>query len=265
LFYPLPEKDNCAGLLSVIAEPDKIPPQSEAWGKFVNLISHAACRFVESEKTEKKLAHLNTYLTVSTMLSQQLGLHELLESALYCCLEVASASEASVLLLDEDRENFQFYQIEGPAKPILMGASFPADRGVAGFVLRNRRSEVINDVQNDPRFYGQIDSKSGFKTRNMIAIPLIAGEEPVGVMEVLNKVDGATFTEEEHHRLLSLADEIAFAIRNAKIFEYVVNSYCKQRQGQMSCKGCQRPLGSWTPCVKYRESIDSGTSAPILV
>ena len=35
--------------------------------------------------------------------------------------------------------------------------------------------------------------------------------------------------------------------------DYVVNSYCKQRQGATSCKGCQRPLKSWTLCVKYLE------------
>jgi hypothetical protein len=34
-----------------------------------------------------------------------------------------------------------------------------------------------------------------------------------------------------------------------------VKSYCKQRQGFHSCEGCQRPLGSWTPCVKYRQAI----------
>jgi len=46
---------------------------------------------------------------------------------------------------------------------------------------------------------------------------------------------------------------VAFAIRNGKMFEVVVKSYCKQRQGLNTCKGCKRPLGSWTPCVKYRE------------
>ena len=88
----------------------------------------------------------------------------------------------------------------------------------------------------------------------MIVIPLVAGKERVGVLEVLNKTDGGNFTEEERLLLLSFSEEIAFAIRNAKMFEYVVNSYCKQRQGQLSCKGCKRPLGSWTPCVKYREA-----------
>ena len=100
----------------------------------------------------------------------------------------------------------------------------------------------------------QIDKESGFQTKNMIAIPLVAGKERVGVLEVLNKAEGEKFTEEERLLLLSFSEEIAFAIRNAKMFEYVVNSYCKQRQGQLSCKGCKRPLGSWTPCVKYREA-----------
>lgn len=72
-------------------------------------------------------------------------------------------------------------------------------------------------------------------------------------MEVLNKCGDEPFTDEERLLLDSIAEEIAFAIRNARIFEYVINSYCKQRQGQMSCKGCQRPLRSWTPCVKYLE------------
>jgi GAF domain-containing protein len=169
-------------------------------------------------------------------------------------MELVSAEAATVLLLDDDKVNFNFYEVEGPAKIVLKATTFPADRGLAGSVLKERKSEVVNDVQSDPRFYGKIDSESRFQTRNMIAIPLVAGEEPVGVLEVLNKTQGRSFTEEEHLLLISIAEEIAFAIRNAKVFEYVVNSYCKQRQGLASCKGCQRPLGSWTPCVRYRQT-----------
>jgi hypothetical protein len=118
----------------------------------------------------------------------------------------------------------------------------------------SRQSEIINNVQGDPRFYRDIDSESGFITRNMIVLPLVAGEEPVGVLEVINKEGGKKFTEKEQLLLCSIADEIAYAIRNARVFDYVVGTYCKQRQGQTSCKGCRRPLGSWTPCVKYQES-----------
>ena len=220
----------------------------------LKLLAKVANRVLERAELDKQLSYLNTYLTISSMLTQSLDLHELLETALNCSMEAVSAEAASVLILDDEKKNFHFYQVEGPAKPVLASATFPADKGLAGSVLHARRPEVINDVHGDPRFLNEFDSQTGFKTRNMIVIPLLAGEEAVGVLEVLNKTEGGRFTNEELMLMASLAEEMAFAIRNAKIFEYVANTYCRQRQGQMSCKGCKRPLGSWTPCVKYRET-----------
>jgi len=242
-------------LLGLVAHEDPASTRSDLWPRTLRTVTTAVDRLMERARSERQLAHLNAYLSVSAMLAQYLGLQESLEIALYCCMDVVAAEAASVLLLDDKKENFHFYQAEGPAKPVLAGATFPADKGLAGHVLRTQQSEVINDVQTDPRFYGKIDSDSGFQTRNMIVMPLTAGEERIGVLEILNKADGGPFTEEERLIVLSIAEEIAFAIRNARVFEYVVNSYCKRRQGSTSCKGCRRPLGSWTPCVKYREAI----------
>jgi putative methionine-R-sulfoxide reductase with GAF domain len=202
----------------------------------------------------KQTRYLNTYLTISSMVAQCLDLPELLEAVLSSVMETVSAEEASILLLDEDGVNLEFYSLGGPSKEVLQTTTFPADKGIAGSVLQNQKSEVINNVRQDPRFYGQIDSQSGVVTRNMMAIPLTAGEEKIGLMEVINKSGGEPFTDDERLLLDSIAEEIAFAIRNARIFEYVVNSYCKQRQGETSCKGCKRPLKSWTPCVKYLEN-----------
>jgi hypothetical protein len=253
--YPLRDGYKYVGFLGIALRTDGLPVSSKLWDRFLRVLGSNAHRLAEHRKKERQLAHLNTYLTVSSMLAQSLGLGDMLETALYCCMEVASAETATVLMLDEDKENFLFYHVEGPTKPLLMSASFPADQGIAGAVYQSGISEVINDVPSDPRFYGKVDEDSGYHTRNMIVVPLIAGEEPVGVLEVLNKIDGKDFTEEEHLSLMMIAEEIAFAVRNAKIFEYVVDSYCKQRQGLNTCAGCRRPLGSWTPCVKYREDI----------
>ncbi|MFC1902950.1 GAF domain-containing protein [Chloroflexota bacterium] len=253
LSYPLWDKEKCIGLIGLGLREDVTLDSSVPWERLLNLLTNMVSRFAENAKSERQLAHLNAYLTVSSLLAQSLGLHSLLEAALYSCLEVVSAEAASVLLLDDEKENFTFYQVEGPSKPVLKTATFPADKGIAGAVLQALQSEVANDVQHDPRFYGKIDSESGFQTRNMIAAPLVAGEERIGVLELLNKIGSNPFTEEDRMVLVSIAEVIAFAIRNTKIFEYVADTYCKQRQGQASCKGCKRPLGSWTPCVKYRE------------
>ena len=255
LFYPLREGESCVGLVGVGPQGDVASSRWDLWARCLRVLAAAIDRLRDRAESKRQLAHLNAYLSVSSMLSQYLGLQESLEIALYCSMDVVSAEAASVLLLDDDKTSFRFYQVEGPAKPVLAGATFPADKGLAGSVLQSQQSEVINDVHEDPRFYGKIDSESGFQTRNMIVMPLTAGEERIGVLEILNKAQGGHFTEEERLLVLSIADEIAFAIRNAKVFEYVVNSYCKQRQGQTSCKGCKRPLGSWTPCVRYREAL----------
>jgi GAF domain-containing protein len=203
---------------------------------------------------EKQVAHLNAYMTVSSAIAQPLGLHDLLETVLFCSMEAVSAEASSVLLLDDDKKEFKFYQVEGEAKEVLIKSSFSADKGIAGWVLQNQQSQVINEVSSDPRFFHGIDSMSSFKTRNVIAVPLTADEEKIGVLEVINKADAYGFNEEEHHLLRSIADEIAFAIHNAKLFEFLADLYCQQRQGKNSCKGCRRPLGSWTPCVRYREA-----------
>jgi putative methionine-R-sulfoxide reductase with GAF domain len=252
-FYPLRYDDTMLGLLAF--QNQENPPSPELREQLYWLNTNTFNRLIDNMKTARQIMHLNTYMTVSSMLAQSMGLHELLEAVLYSCMDAVSAEAASVLLLDESKKNLVFYHVEGATKQLLMAATFPADFGIAGSVLQTQQSEVVNNVLQDARFYKNIDSKTGFYTRNMIAVPLVAGEEKIGVLEVLNKTGGAEFTEEERLLLCSIAEEIAFAIRNAKMFEYVADSYCKQRQGEPSCKGCKRPLGSWTPCTKYRETI----------
>jgi GAF domain-containing protein len=253
LIYPLSLPEGSAGLILLISPGDNELKSSQVLNKLIAIINSALVHCMEMTKCQQQIQQLNVYMNVSSLLSQAIGLHQLLETVLYCCMDVTAAEAASVLLLDDEKRNFVFYQVEGPEKEILEKAAFPASAGIAGAVLQSQQPEIINDIQNDVRHNKNIDSHSGFKTRNMIVLPLTAGEEHIGILEIVNKTGGGLFSETDKSVLISIADEISFAIQNAKIFEYVANSYCKQRQGQNSCKGCQRPLGSWTPCVKYRE------------
>jgi len=256
--FPLQTQKGAKALLG-LTWPRKETFFSSIWvGKVLSLLSHALDNLLDRADVEKRNRYLKAYMSVSSTIAQPLDLHELLETILHCSMEVVAAEAASILLLDDEQQNFEFYIVEGPSKPLLEAATFPADKGIAGGVLHKRRSEVINEVQSDPRFYGEFDGASGFLTRNMIAIPLLAGEEKIGVLEVINKAGSEPFNEEERLLLQCIAQEIAFAVRNARTFDFVVNLYCKQRQGQASCQGCKRPLGSWTPCTLYRQRTLSG-------
>jgi hypothetical protein len=51
---------------------------------------------------------------------------------------------------------------------------FPAERGIAGSVLNNRTAERVDDPASDPRFYSEVDRRTGVVTTSVLAAPLIA-------------------------------------------------------------------------------------------
>jgi hypothetical protein len=251
--YPVPRKDYTLGFLGVLKE-DLSSADPCVIKKALRFFACALNRHLDELEHLRQIKNLNTYMNISSLIAQTLDLKDVLEAVLYFCMESLEVEAASVLLLDYEKKNLRFYSAEGPARPVLLMASFPADHGLAGAVLATQQAEIINQVQSDPRFFKKFDQESGFVTRNMIAVPLTAGEEKIGVLQIINKFEG-DFLEEDLLFLQTIAEEIAFAIRNGKLFEVVVKSYCKIRQGDYSCRGCKRPLGSWTPCVKYREEL----------
>ena len=219
VLFSLGRKTKKLGFLGlVMAAPEK-PPRQILMRKITGLLAYFIGQVLGRLAYDEKIAHLNTYLAVSSKIAQTLDLRKVIEAVLYSSIEAVSAEAAYVLLLDSEKKNFRFFGVEGPAKPVLLNVTFPVNQGLAGYVFQTQKSAIFNDVQQDPRFYGKFDSVSGFQTRNLVAIPLVAGDEKIGILEVLNKAGGEPFYEDDRLLLQSIAEEIAFAIHNANICE----------------------------------------------
>ena len=178
-------------------------------------------------------------------------LQELLTTIVSIVTSELLCEECSVLFYDAENNELEFFTVVGETGIHLVKERFPADKGIAGRVLRERASQVVNDVQNHPNFYDSIDTLHDFKTKSMIASPLVSGDNRVGVINAINKFEDKYFDKEDGQILSAIADEMALAAKNARLFDFVVDSYCKIRQGQNSCNGCKLPLKSWTPCVMH--------------
>ena len=216
--FLLHSKGKRMGLLGLLIPKNRKLPDLRLAGKVIFLLCQFIAQLVERLEYEKRIARFNAYFTVSSKIAKALNLRDVLEAVLYSSMEAVSAEAASLMLLDEEKNNFQFFGLV-PPQPAMMNAKFSANKGLAGKVLQSQQSEVINDVQKDPRFYRRFDLKTGFQTRNMVAIPLVAGTEKVGVLEVLNKAGGEPFQEEDRLLLQSIAEEIAFAIHDARLVD----------------------------------------------
>src|SRR5258708_15775737 len=97
--------------------------------------------------------------------------------------------------------------------------------GVAGWVGDKREAVLVNDTSKGARFTGQQDQASGFKTKSALCVPMMAGGELIGVLEVLNKKAAESFTEADKSLLESLASLAALAIANARVVGGFRNFY----------------------------------------
>jgi len=151
-------------------------------------------------------------------------LDELFPLVLTKCREVFDAMGASVLLHDQEHNElyFPFVAEEDPViHARLLELRFPAERGIAGWVLSHGRAVRVDDVQSDPRFFSGIDADTGFTTRTLLCAPLTTYQGVIGVLQVLNRREGQPFTDDDLAFLEALAGSVAVAIENARLFARV--------------------------------------------
>src|SRR5207253_7629557 len=132
-------------------------------------------------------------------------------------------SESGSILLDDPfrkvasrRENeLVFIATFGDASRDLIGQRLSAQYGIVGQVYQTGAPYVSADVQSDDNFYPQIDETLGHKTHSVVCVPIYIGKHVCGVLELINKADGATFTERDKTLLEIFAGYTSFMLQNA--------------------------------------------------
>jgi len=154
----------------------------------------------------------------------RIELDELFPFVVTQCRETFDSMGASVLLLDPDSRElyFPFVAEDDPAVLArLLGLRFPADRGIAGWVLSHGSAVRVDDAQSDARFFPGIDHATGFTTRTVLCAPLRTYQGVIGVLQVLNRRHDKLFTDDDLAFLEALAGSVAVSIENARLFARV--------------------------------------------
>ena len=101
------------------------------------------------------------------------------------------------------------------------GAAAGPGRGHRRHVFSTGAARLVEDVSRDPSFAPRFDEASAFRTRSMLAVPLIARGRVLGVIELVNGAADPPFTEDDLTALTAIADYAAIAIENARNFRRV--------------------------------------------
>lgn len=168
---------------------------------------------VEREmRNRRQVERLKSTLSIASRLSMADDAAPLLEQIAHEATRLLNCDRSSIFLWDKDRNEVE-------ARPALgvKGASLrlPAGEGIVGETLRTGKAISVDDAYDDPRFNQEVDRKSGYRTRNLICVPLRdAQNQVVGAFEGINHNDNRPFSEEDVECLTQLGTQAAVALRN---------------------------------------------------
>ncbi len=156
-------------------------------------------------------------LDISRDLAATLDLDALLNRIVHAAADLSNAEAASILLYDPQRKELRFQAATNLSDSLKKGVCVPLDNSIAGLALRQRRTIRRDRVYNDPNHYGHLDKITKVQTKSLLAVPLIAQNQPIGVLEAVNKRKGP-FTDTDEELLTVLGAQAAVAIQNTRLF-----------------------------------------------
>jgi len=179
---------------------------------------------------QDQIQTLNLLYEISADLTSRLDLGQLLTATLQRVQQALAAPAASLLTIEGDELVFQVAL--GEKSEEIKPFRIPINQGIAGWVVQNDQGAIVNNAQEDGRFYQEADTKSGFITQSIIAAPLRVKEQAIGVVELFNKKGG--FTETDLELLTAIASTAAIAIDNARLYQAAVEKGRMERELQMA-------------------------------
>lgn len=165
---------------------------------------------------------LKKLIEISIKLTSEKDPDKLLELIIDSSLDFLHAERATVFLYDNKTKELFSKVGTGVNKKEIR---FSIETGIAGYVARTGETLIIDDPYNNPLFNKDIDSKTGFITRDILTVPMKNYENQIiGVFQVLNKRTGK-FTSEDCDYALAFASIAAVAIENARLIDEQKKQY----------------------------------------
>src|SRR5262249_3872643 len=168
-------------------------------------------------QTEERARQMKVLNDISSRLAKEFeNIDALLKIITESAVEILQAEAGSLLLRDETNGDLIFQLAIGGSGDELVGSRIPAGSGIAGTVVATGRHVIVNDTQHDKRWFGEVSSDPAertrdrnrkFSTRSILAVPLVSRGGVIGVIEIINKLNGTGFFDEDAELLTTFAGQ----------------------------------------------------------
>jgi signal transduction histidine kinase/CRP-like cAMP-binding protein len=183
------------------------------------------------ESTKAQLDKLNQLIDAAKTVNSTLDLDKLLDVILETAVKSIGADRGTLYLVDEFKSEIWSKTLHGSE---VIEIRLPIGKGLSGYVAKTGETINIPDAYSDVRFNPEIDKKSGYRTNNVLCMPMRnRNGKIIGVFQMLNKRGGPFMTQDEEF-INALSIHASIAIENATMAQEMVNNERLSTVGRMA-------------------------------
>ncbi len=174
---------------------------------------------ISIEKAQARANQLQVLADIGQEMTSTLDLEVALENTMHHTQQVLQCEACILFLMNEESETLVL-KASGGRHMRVRDVAIRLEEGIAGWVARNKRPLIVNDVRTNPLYQSAIDSQTGLLTSSVLCVPMSSRDEIVGVIEAINHPRGS-FDGIDQQMLSSVAAWAAIALDNANLFQSV--------------------------------------------
>ncbi|XP_053476443.1 cAMP and cAMP-inhibited cGMP 3',5'-cyclic phosphodiesterase 10A isoform X4 [Ictalurus furcatus] len=185
-----------------------------------------------------KQTELNDFLldVSKTYFDNIVAIDSLLEHIMIYAKNLVNADRCALFQVDHNNKELysDLFDIgeENEGKPVFKKTKeirFSIEKGIAGQVARTGEVLNIPDAYADPRFNREVDLYTGYTTRNILCMPIVSRGTVIGVVQMVNKLNGSAFTKTDENNFKMFAVFCALALHCANMYHRIRHSECIYR------------------------------------
>jgi K+-sensing histidine kinase KdpD len=233
--------DECAAVLLSQKEIRRLSQKSTEFT--FNLLTNMAIRLRTMDQTfmleldrsalatREQVNRLNMLIEASKSVNSAIEIDKLLGLILEAASRSINADRGTLYMLDATTGELWSRVAQGNN---IVEIRLPVGKGLAGYVAKTGEVVNITDAYKDPRFNPEIDKKSGYKTHNVLCMPMRDKEGKIfGVFQFLNKREGPFLSQDESF-IDALSVHASIALENARLAREMVQSERLSAVGKMA-------------------------------
>ncbi|RRR73688.1 MAG: response regulator [Candidatus Viridilinea halotolerans] len=166
---------------------------------------------------QQRVQELTVLYRIGKSVTGLMGQEKLLERIVEAGVYITQAEEGFLLLHDAQQHELYLRAAKNLGEQRAQSLRLPVDDSLAGQVVRTGKPVRLDQVRSGVA----LKVKTGFLVRALLQVPLVLGDQVIGVLAVDNRQSDRPFTENDQYLLAALADYAAIAIENARLYDQV--------------------------------------------